>query len=135
MLDDLLALFLRACTAALHQGCLRTAMPSHCRSGGVIHSDDSLDTIMETRTYPHAGLSSRRKTEHARMVRRVCAVMLSLCHSGDLVPSDELLDASMHAIYDGITALDAAKAKLADVGIHVHPFTGKHHSNLLLRLL
>jgi len=69
------------------------------------------------------------------MVRRVCAVMLSLCHSGDLVPSDELLDASMHAIYDGITALDAAKAKLADVGIHIDPFTGIYLTFLLPRLL
>ncbi len=80
-------------------------------------------------------LSLRNIAEHAIMVESVGAVMLSLCHSGDLVPSDELLDASMHAIYDGITALGAAKAKLADVGIHVDPFTGDYLSIPLPRLL
>ena len=52
------------------------------------------------------------------------AATLSLCHSSVVVPSDEMADAAMEAIFHGILALEAEKAKLAELGINVKPFTG-----------
>ena len=52
------------------------------------------------------------------------AVMLSLCHSSEVVPSDDMADAAMRAIFHGILALEAEKAKLAELGAIVRPFTG-----------
>ena len=55
----------------------------------------------------------------------VCAVMLSLCHSDAVIPSNAMLDAGMQAIFNGILALEAENSKLAEVGIDVTPFTGE----------
>lgn len=52
------------------------------------------------------------------------AAMLGLCHSSVVVPSDDMADAAMQAIFHGILALEAEKAKLAELGINVGPFTG-----------
>lgn len=67
-------------------------------------------------------------------------MMLSLCHSEAVIPSDAMLDASMRAIFDGILALEAEKSALAELGIDVTPFTGKlicgecrSHSRLPIR--
>ena len=52
-------------------------------------------------------------------------MLLSLCHSSAVVPSDAMLDASMRVIFNGILALEAEKSKLAELGINVNPFTGE----------
>ena len=52
------------------------------------------------------------------------AAMLGLCHSSMVVPSDDLADAAMQAIFHGILALEAEKARLAELGVNVRPFTG-----------
>lgn len=50
--------------------------------------------------------------------------MLSLCHSDEVIPSDELADAAMLAIFNGIIALEGKKSRLADLGINAASFSG-----------
>ena len=55
----------------------------------------------------------------------LCAELTALCHNPDLIPSEALIDAGMQAIFKGVLALETELDKLAELGIHVRPFSGQ----------
>ncbi len=54
-----------------------------------------------------------------------CAELTALCHNPDVVSSEALIDAGMQAIFQGILSLEVKLDKLAELGVHVRPFSGQ----------